>query len=163
MMQKTLSVLAATGFFFGMSRMAAVAGTATANLTVSVTLENSCTVSEAAMDFTNTAALLSSGDQIADTGTTLKVACTTGSSPTIWSSSPRFLVSGPNSIPFNLSQESGAALDDLPTAAPGEAISGYIADGTEKVVPLFSKILALNFGDEPASMYTANITVSVNY
>jgi spore coat protein U-like protein len=162
-MKKTLSVLAAIGHVLDMGGMAAVAETATGNLTVSVTLENSCTVSEATMDFTNTAALLSTGDQITDTGSTLKVACTTGISPTIWSSSPRYLVSGPNSIPFNLSQESGAALDDLPTAAPGEAITGYIADGTEKVVPLFGKILALNFGDEPASVYTANITVSVSY
>jgi spore coat protein U-like protein len=162
-MKKTLAVLAAIWLVLGMSGIAAVAETATANLTVSVTLVNACTVSEATMDFTNTAALLSTGDQIADTGATLRIACTTGSSPTIWSSSPRFLVSGPNSIPFNLSQESGAALDDLPTAAPGDAISGYIADGTEKVVPLFGKILALNFGDEPASVYTANITVSVNY
>jgi hypothetical protein len=162
-MKKTLSILAAVGLVLGMGRMAAIAGTATSAMTASATLEHSCTVSEAAMSFTNSAALLSTADQTADTGTTLKVACTTGSSPTIWSSSPRILESGTDSFAFNLSQESGAAVDDLPNDSPGQAIAGYVADGTEKVVPLYGKILASNFGDKPGKVYSANITVSVNY
>ena len=162
-MKKTLSVLVAVGLVLSMGKMAAVAGTATSAMTTSATLEHSCTVSEATMSFTNSAALMSTADQTADTGTTLKVACTTGSSPTIWSSSPRFLESGTDSFAFNLSQASGATVDDLSNDAPGQAITGYVADGTEKVVPLYGKILAANFGDKPGKLYSANITVSVNY
>jgi hypothetical protein len=162
-MKKTLSVLFAVGLVLSMGKMTAVAGTTASSITASATLEDSCTVSDAAMSFTNSAALLTTPDQTADTGTTLKVACTTGSSPTIWSSSPRILESGTDSFAFNLSQESGAAFDDLPNDSPGQAISGYIADGTEKVVLLYGKILTSNFGDKPGKMYSANITVSVNY
>ena len=162
-MNKALSVLATIALVFGMSGLAAAAGTATSTMTASATLEHSCIVSAATMAFTNSAALLSTADQTADTGTTLKVACTTGTSPTIWSDTPRILVNGPDSFAFNLSQVSGAAVDDLPTAAPGQSISGYIADGTEKVVLLYGKITALNFGNMPGKLYAANISVSVNY
>jgi hypothetical protein len=162
-MQKTLSVLAAIWLVLGMSELAAAAGTATSTMTASATLENACTVSDAALAFTNSAALLSTADQTADTGTTLKVACTTGTSPTIWSDTPRILVNGPDSFSFNLSQVSGAANNDLPTTAPGQSISGYIANGSEKVVLLYGKIMASNFGNKPGKFYAANIIVSVNY
>jgi len=161
-MNKVLSVLAAIGLVLGMSGLAA-SGTATSTMTASATLENACTVSDATMAFTNSAALLNTADQTADTGTTLKVACTTGTSPTIWSDTPRILVNGPDSFPFNLSQVSGAANNDLPTTAPGQSISGYIADGSEKVVLLYGKITALNFGNKPGKLYAANISVSINY
>ncbi len=163
-MNKALSVLAAIGLVLGTSGMAAAAGTATGTVTASATLENSCTVSDdATMTFPNSAALLSTADQTADTGTTLKVACTTGTSPTIWSDTPRILVNGPDSFPFNLSQVSGAASNDLPTTAPGQGIPGYIADGSEKVVHLYGKIMASNFGGLPGKLYAANITVTVSY
>ena len=162
-MKETLSVLAAVWFVFGMSGLPAVAGTATSTLTVSSSVVASCTVSSATMAFTSSAGLLSTADQTADTGTTLKVACTTGTAPTIWSSSPRFLVNAADSFAFNLSQVSGATIDDLPYTAPGDPVSGYIADGSEKVVPLYGKILAVNFGNKPGKLYSASITVNVDY
>lgn len=162
-MKKKLLALAAVWLVLDMSGLAAVAGTATGTLTVSSTLINSCIVSSATMDFTNAAALLGTADQTTDTGTSLKVACTTGTSPTIWSSSSRFLVNGSDSFAFNLSQVSGATVDDLPKVAPGDPISGYVADGSEKVVPLYGKILAANFGDQPGKLYTASIIVNIDY
>jgi spore coat protein U-like protein len=163
-MKKTLSVLAAFGFILGMSGMAMAAGTATGAMTTTATLEDSCTVSAAAMTFPGFAALLSTADQTADTAGSLLVACTTGIAPTVWSDTARILTSGVNTVAFNLSQTSGAAADDLPTASlSAELITGYTSTGAPIDVPLYGKILATNFGGKPAGAYTTNITVSVNY
>jgi spore coat protein U-like protein len=133
-------------------------------MTTTATLEDSCTVSAATMTFPGFAALSSTADQTADTAGSLLVACTTGIAPTVWSDTARTLTSGVNTVAFNLSQTSGAAADDLPTASlSAEPITGYTATGAPIAVPLYGKILATNFGGKPAGAYTANITVSVNY
>lgn len=160
---KKFTALLAAGLVFGASGMA-MAATASGTMSASAELVASCTVSDSALSFSNSDALLSGSDKIADTGTTLKVACTTGTSPLIWSSSPRLLANGLDSFAFNLSQTAGALNDDLPAETGGaEAIAGYSADGSEITVPLYGKILRANFGNKPAKIYTASITVNVNY
>jgi hypothetical protein len=153
---------------FGMvmgSANIAVAATATGTLTVNATLTSGCTVSASTLNFASAVALTSSADVTADTGTSLKVACTAGTTPTIWSDTPRILSdAGTNTFAFNLSQTSGAAADDLPTTTgAAEAISGFTADGAEHTVTIYGKILASNFGSKPAGSYTKAVTLSVNY
>ena len=163
-MKKTLSVLAAFGFVLGMSGMAMAAGTATGVMTTTATLQDSCTVSAATMTFPGFAALSSTADQTADTAGSLLIACTTGTTPTIWSDSTRELSGAGGTIAFNLSQTAGAAADNLPTVTgSAESIVGYTSTGAEIAVPLYGKILATNFGGKAAGAYTADITVSVNY
>jgi hypothetical protein len=163
-MKKTLSVLAAFGFVLGMSGMAMAAGTASGTMAASATLTNSCTVSAATMTFPSSAALLSTADQTTSTDGSLLVACTTGTTPSIWSDTARTLTGDGGSFAFNLSQTSGAAADDLPiVTVSAAAIAGYTSNGDEIAVPLYGKILAANFGNKAAGTYTANILVSVNY
>lgn len=161
-MKKILSVLAVFGLILGMSGIA-MAVTVTGDMAVSATLTNSCTVSASTMDFGSVAALASTADVTA-TSSGLQVACTTGTSPTIWSDSVRTLVNGVNNFAFNLSQTSGAAADNLPTTTLGaEAITGYTANGSLITVPLYGKILSANFSSKPAGAYSRTVTVSVNY
>jgi len=164
-MKKTLSVLAAFGIVLSMSGMAMAASPATGTMTTSATLENACTVSAATMTFPTFAALSSTADQTADTAGSLMIACTTGSTPTIWSDTVRNLVGTDSStIAFNLSQTISAAADDLPIISSGaEAMTGYTATGAPIAVPLYGKILATNFGGQAAGDYTASIIVSVDY
>ena len=164
---RKLTALLAAGLVLGMSGMAMATTTATGTMTTSATLTNSCIVSNATMTFPSSAALLSTSDQTADTGTTLTVACTTGTTPKIWSDTTRTLSDGagsPKTFAFKLSQTSGAVNDDLPiTTGAAEAIAAYTADGSEIIVPLYGKIMAANFGNKPANTYTASITVKVDY
>lgn len=152
---------------FGMvmgSANIAVAATATGTMTVNATLTSGCTVSASTLNFASAVALTSSPDVTADTGTSLKVACTAGTTPQIWSDTPRALSDGTNTFAFNLSQTSGAAADDLPTTSlAAETISGFTADGAEHTVTIYGKILASNFGSKPAGSYTKAVTLSVNY
>lgn len=162
--QKALwGVLVATGMLVASSSVFA-AGTATGTMTTNATLTSGCTVSAATLDFGSATALTSSSDVTGDTGTSLKIACSSGTTPTIWSDTVRTLVSGGNSFAFNLSQTSGAATDDLPTVTGSAAsIPSFTADGTEKTVMIYGKILASNFGAKPAGSYTKAVTLSVNY
>lgn len=158
---KKITVILVTGLVF-LTSSTAMAVTATGTMAVSATLTDSCTVSASTLDFGSFAALASTAD-VPATSAGLQIACTTGTTPLIWSDSPRSLVNGVNSFPFNLSQTSGAAADDLPAlTGTAEAIGGsFSADGTLKTVPIYG--LATNFGSQPALGYTANVIISVNY
>jgi hypothetical protein len=140
------------------------AGTGTGTMTVNATLTDSCTVSASTLTFASVAALASSSAVTGDTGSSLQIACTTGTSPTIWSDSVRTLVNGGNNFAFNLSQTSGAAADNLPVVTgSAEAITGFTADGDTHTVMIYGKILPANFGSKPAGAYTRAVTLSVNY
>jgi hypothetical protein len=157
-----LGALLAAGMVMGSASVSAA--TATGAMTVSATLTSACTVSNSALTFASAAALTSSADVTGDTAGSLLIACTTGTSPTIWSDTVRTLVNGGNSFAFNLSQTAGAAADDLPTTSgAAEAITGYTANGTPIAVPIYGKILAANFGSKPAGVFTKAVTLSVNY
>lgn len=107
-------------------------------------------------------------DVVADTGGTLMIACTTGTTPLIWSDSPRVLT-GPGAgvveIPFSLGQTPATALTDaLPIIAAGEAIAApFVADGTEQSVPLHGLIKAADYAGKDPGLYSASITINVNY
>lgn len=140
------------------------AATATGTMTVTATLTSACSVSASSMTFPAVAALSSSSDQTTDTGGTLQIACTAGATPTIWSDTTRTVTDGTNTFAFNLSQTAGAASDDLPTTTgAAEAIAGFTADGTEKTVIIYGKILAANFASKPAGTYTRDVILSINY
>ena len=137
--------------------------TATGTMTVNATLTSGCTVSASTLDFGSVSALASSSDVTGNTGTSLKIACTTGTSPTIWSGTTRELSDGTNTIAFNLNLASNFSIN-LPTDTGGAVtIPSFTADGTEKTVVIYGKILAANFGGKPAGAYTKDVTLSVNY
>lgn len=162
---RKLTALLAAGLVLGASGMAMATTTVSGTMSTSATLTNACIVSDASMTFPDTSALLSTAPQTADTASTLTVACTTGTTPKIWSDTARTLSDGTNTFAFNLSQSSGAASDDLPVTSVGAEVIGasYTADGSAKTVHLYGKILAVNFGNKPANIYTASITVKVDY
>jgi spore coat protein U-like protein len=157
-----LAALLAAGMAIGSTNV--VAGTQTGTMTVDATLNAACTVSASTLTFAAADALTSSADVTGNTGESLKIACTTGTTPTIWSETERTVSDGTNTFPFNLSQTSGAENDDLPTdTGSAAAISGFTADGTEQTVTIYGKILAGEFGTKPAGAYTKAVILSVNY
>lgn len=165
-MNKKLTILMLFGVALSTSN-AAMADTASGTMTVSATVAEGCSVSAATMTFPPISHF-SDADVVADTAGSLLIACTAGTTPLIWSDSTRTL-SGPGAgveiIPFSLGQTPAAALTDaLPIISTGEAIAApFVADGTEQAVPLHGLIKAADFAGKPPGVYTASITINVNY
>lgn len=159
-----LTLLAALGVAWSMSN-AVMAGTASGTMTVSATVGEACSVSAATMIFP-AISTFSDTDIVADTAGSLLIACTAGTTPLIWSDSPRVLT-GPdiNGISFSLGQTPATALTDaLPKISTGEAIAApFVADGTEQSVPLNGLIRAADYTGKDPGLYTASITINVNY
>jgi len=163
-----LGALLAAGMVMGSANVSAA--TASGNMTVSATLTSGCTVSASTLDFgSNVVALLVTGDVTADTGTTLNIACSNGTSPVIYTTTARTLTGSGSaaggSIAFNLSQTAGAATNTLANTSAGEAITaaGWAEDGAEHVVPIYGRITAANFSTQPIGPYSATISMSVDY
>lgn len=165
-----LSALLAAGMVMGSTGVSAL--TASGTMTVSATLTSACSVSDSALDFGNIAALDVTADVTADTGTTLQIACTTGTTnPVIYSvpgTSPRTLTgSGTalgSSMAFNLSQTAGAAADNLPPTSVGETIgSGWTADGSAKAVTIYGRIPTASFVGKLVGPYSTTIVINVEY
>lgn len=143
---------------------AAVAGTATSTMTVDATLTTGCEVTTtSAIHFGTFAALSSSGDKTADSGSTFRVACSSGAVPKIYTLSTRTLVSGANSFPFNLSLTSGAPSDDLPATGVTGADPGMAKDGALHDVVIYASILAADYSIKPAGAYTRAVSLQVDY
>jgi len=161
---RLVALVAALGTISSASVFAA---TESGTMTVSATLVGGCTVSDATLAFGDISALLTSADATGDTAGSLSIACSSGTTPVIYTTSPRTLTgSGTalgNSMAFNLSQTAGAATDNLPAIATGEAITGFTANGDAQVVPIYGRVLAANFGDKLVGPYSATITISVDY
>lgn len=159
-----LSTMLAAGMVMGSAGVSAL--TASGTMTVSATLTSSCSVSDSALDFGSIAALDVTADVTGDTGSTLEIACTTGTTtPVIYSTSTRTMSDGgTGSLPFFLSQTSGAAADDLPNTSTGETIgSGWTADGSAQAVTIYGRIPTSSFVGQPVGSYSASITISVDY
>lgn len=159
-----LGALMAAGMAMGSAGVSAL--TATGNMTVTATLTSACSVSDSALDFGPIAALDVTADVTADTGVTLQIACTTGTTaPVIYSTSTRTMTDGSSgTLPFYLSQTAGAATNDLPTTATGETIgSSWTADGSAQVVTIYGRIPTSSFAGQPVGSYTATIIISVDY
>jgi hypothetical protein len=65
-------------------------------------------------------------------------------------------------LPFNLSLNSGAANDDLPTAPLGAPFD-ITRNGTDQAVTLYAKIYTQNFKSLPGGLYSAAIVLTVEY
>jgi spore coat protein U-like protein len=133
------------------------------NVTVNATLTAGCEVQGGAIAFGSFLALASAGDKIADTGTTFKIACTSGVTPTISSATTREMTDGTGILPFQLSLSAGAAADDFPTT-PGAFT--FTSDGTLRTVAIYGKVLAANFTGVkalPAGGYSKLVVVDVDY
>ena len=165
-MNKKLTILAALGAALSMSN-AAMAATASGTMSVSATVSEACSVSASTMVFPEISPFAAT-DVVADTAGSLLIACTALTTPLIWSDSPRVLTgpgAGLEALPFSLGQTSAAALTDaLPIIATGEAIAApFVADGTEQPVPLHGLIKAADYAGKPPGLYSAVITINVNY
>lgn len=143
----------------------AVAAQSDSVLTVDATLTSACAVSAGATISFGSFSTLAAVDQTADSGSTFTVACSTDMVPAIFVTGTRTIINGANSLAFNLSMTSGAAADDLPATLALAAALTVVQDGTAKVVPLYARLAAADFGALPAGAYAngSAVTVSVSY
>jgi spore coat protein U-like protein len=143
---------------------AAFAAEDTGTLTVSANLLTACEVSAAsAINFGNFAALASSGDRTANSGSSFQVACSADASPSIYASGSRIMLNGASQLPFNLSLTSGAAADDLPSDSGSSTALTVAQDGDLHDVVLYAKAFAADYKALPSGAYTADVTVAVVY
>jgi hypothetical protein len=136
-------------------------------LNVSATLQEGCEVvnSVATLSFGMFVPLESTGDRVANTGSTFQVRCTANADPKLYATGMRKLVkAGGGEIPFNLSRVSGASTDDMPMS-PGEAIAltSLVKNGSPENVLVYGRIPTSSFLNMPAGSYTAEITLNLTY
>jgi spore coat protein U-like protein len=125
----------------------------------------SCTVAPGGrLAFQNIVALASNVDQSTDSVQSLRLGCDSGVTGALrlYSSTPRVLRNGAHAMPFNLSLNSGAASDDLPVASPGAQIA-VVRDGQEHALTLYAKIFVRDFQSLPGGMYSASVTLTLEY
>ncbi len=123
-----------------------------------------CTVAaNATLSFGTIVALAGSGDVTANSGTSLWVSCTSdvAAAPSLYSGTPRVLVSGGNSLPFALSAIAPGGAE-LPTASPGATL-GILRNGTQQTVTLYGKVAANNFRALPSGSYATLISLTIEY
>ena len=137
--------------------------TATGDLTVDATLVTACEVNTGgAINFGSFNALESSGTKNADSGTTFQVACSADAlAPAIFSATARTIGNGTDTLAFGLSfVSSGGA--SLPTATPGTAI-GITQNGSMQAVTLYGQLLAADYKALSSGLYTADMTITVEW
>jgi spore coat protein U-like protein len=125
----------------------------------------SCTVGAGgALAFGSVVALASTTNRTTDSGQSFKVKCDSGVAGTLrlYSATPRVMQHNASSLPFNLSLNSGAANDDLPTAPLGAPFE-ITRNGTDQAVILYAKIFTQNFKSLPSGLYSAAIILTVEY
>jgi hypothetical protein len=128
-------------------------------------IAQSCTVASGGMlVFQGVILLASTGNRTTDSGQSFKVKCDSGVAGTLrlHSGTPRVMRNGSNNLPFNLSLTSGAPSNDLPTAPPGAQIN-ITRDGLDHPVILYAKIYTEDFRTLPGGLYSASITLTVEY
>jgi hypothetical protein len=108
-------------------------------------------------------ALASTGDVTTNSGSSFWVNCTSdvAAAPTLYSSTPRTLLSGGSSLPFALSIVSPGGAE-LPSASPGVQL-GLTRNGSNQMVTLYGKILATNFQSLSPGMYSRSISLTLEY
>ncbi|WP_194755984.1 spore coat protein U domain-containing protein [Aliidiomarina indica] len=165
-MNTKLTILAILSVTASLSS-AAMAETASGTMNVSATVAEACSVSASTMTFPPLSPFVQE-DVVADTAGSLMIACTSVTTPLIWSDSPRFLTgpgAGVDTIPFSLGQTPATALTNaLPVISSGEAIAApFTADGTEQAVPLHGLIKAADYSGKAPGLYSASIVINVEY
>jgi hypothetical protein len=128
-------------------------------------LAQSCTVaSGATLVFPPVVALAGGGNHTTDSGQSFKISCDASvvTALRLYSASPRIMSNSVYGLPFNLSLNSGAVIDDLATGAPGTAVN-IVRDGQAQAVTLYAKILAQHFRSLPGGFYSASLTLTLEY
>jgi hypothetical protein len=109
-------------------------------------------------------ALASSGNQAANSGSGFQVACSTGLTPTIYSTTAREMDDGAgHTLAFNLCLSACTGSNDLAAAQEGADSLSLTQDGSLQTVALHGRILATNFKALPAGSYSKLVTISVDY
>jgi hypothetical protein len=139
----------------------AMAGATTGDLVVGATLIAGCEVQAGSIAFGNIVALASTADKVADSGSTFRVACSNGASPTISTGSERIMKFGLNSLPFTLGLSAlGADTDTFPATATALVMT---QNGAMQDVTIHAKVLASDFSALPIGAYTKTVVVDVAY
>jgi spore coat protein U-like protein len=165
----------AIGFFFlALGPLAAVAGTAPANLTVTLTVTAACTINATTLAFGSTDGI--SLTTIAVTAsTTVSVTCTSGSPFTIgmgqgsnYGSGNRNMASGGNLIPYGLYTDP-AWTDAWTTTTENNGCSGpanscYVGTGTGSAqsVTIYGKVPTMATAPAAGS-YTDTVLMTITY
>ena len=124
-----------------------------------------CTIaSGATLAFGSIVALASTPDVTTNSGSSFWVNCTSDvtSAPTLFSSTERKLLSSFAELPFALSLGSPGATE-LPSTAPGTALTALIRNGTNQTVTLHGKVRAADFKALPSGVYARSITLTIEY
>jgi spore coat protein U-like protein len=164
---RTLAALTALGAVLALNVPGVAAATATANLTVSATVINNCTISTAALAFGSYDPVVANQTNNLDGTGTVTVACTRGATTTIGlgagsnaSGSTRRMAGGTgNFLSYELYSDSGrstvwntGAGVLTPVAAPSRAARDFTVYGR----------IAGN-QDVPAGSYTDTVVATVNF
>jgi hypothetical protein len=128
-------------------------------------IAQSCTVAAGGvLVFQGVIPLASTGNQTTDSGQSFKVNCDSGVTAALrlYSATPRVMRNSSYGLPFNLSLTSGAPSNDLPTASPGAQLN-ITRNGQDQPVTLYAKIFTQDFRSLPGGLYSASITLTVEY
>jgi len=123
-----------------------------------------CTVAPSAtLSFGSIVALASTPDVATNSGNTFWINCTNdvSTTPALYSASARILASGAATLPFSLSAVAAGGAE-LPTHTPGTPL-GIVKNGTNQTVTLYGKVWAADFKSLPSGVYSATITLTVEY
>jgi spore coat protein U-like protein len=149
----------------GAVSLAHAATTANGSMDVSATLTSACEVSAtgAAIDLGSVVALASTAAKEVSNASDFKVACTSGLSPVIYSTTTRAMSDGTHSLPFALCLGgSCTGSNPLASTSTGDALPTAV-DGSLHPVALTAKIVPADFKTLPAGAYTATVTINVDY
>lgn len=151
----------------------AQAGTATANLTVQITVTASCTINAATLDFGSNAGTALAASNI-DASTTVSVTCTNGSPYSIGmdngsnaSSTQRRMKSGTNFLNYNLYVDAGRT-NAWTTAASNSACTSasscYLGtgSGSSQAVNIYGRVPSVGSAP-PTGSYSDTVTMTITY
>lgn len=150
----------------GATAFADTAATVSGNVTVQATLTPACEVSSAGatIDFGSIVALASTGNKDGNSGSGFQVACSTGLSPKIYSTTARVMDDGQaHSLPFDLCLAECTGSNGLAATEAGADTLAITQDGDLKTVTLYGRVQAADFKALPAGSYSKTVTVSVDY
>jgi spore coat protein U-like protein len=165
---RTLATLTALGAILALNVPGVAAATATANLTVSATVINNCTISTAALAFGSYDPVVANQSNNLDGTGTLTVTCTRGATTTIGlgpgtngSGSTRRMVDAQgNFLTYELYRDSGRATV-WNTGAGGVLTPGAAPSRAPRDFTVYGRITANQ--DVPAGAYSDTVVATVNF
>jgi spore coat protein U-like protein len=156
-----------------MTAVNAQAGTATANLAVTIQINASCTINAATLDFGSRAGTLLVASNI-DANTTVSVTCTNGSPYSIGmdnganvSGSQRRMKSGSNFLNYGLYVDSGYSNPWITTGSPSSCTptsSCFLGtgNGSPQSVSIYGRVPLIGTAP-PTGTYTDTVTMTITY